>query len=605
MLQSLSNNRTSINLPPPSQISSPISTRIKTVISTPISNLKDYAPTFYKMHKYHIIAMGGIFLSILIILAIRALCKKPEVKQDSSSNPEKEQIPDIAPTDVPSDDQTSERPKKPISFQETIEEPQPEFIISDSVVTSPDSSHTAFSNESNRQNNFPAVEDPVQQEQTRLPIDQPKPIENAIPDALLIPIAPSPVGVIDKQKNLPETPMSPLPPREETSKPQEDALPTSSACASATMIEQPQISIRNITTTEKIVSKRDLQTQIDKLKAPVHTLLSASLACLDALKIADTPVTLTLKQHANPKSFEIINEGPDVQLPRYFYEPLSFPCTLNATYTPDFYTYQPTQPAHASENAQAPMKHVWVAFAAPKSGGKLLTRGFALEEQIFTEFIHLIALCGLTVRAGPSETLKGSPTPILIEGAIRVCICEKAQQLWGTLPNEIDDKLPTVLQPPSPPTDILLMAAPEHDLKKGSSITVENGIDLINSADAAISLLPPGTIIHTGLWGTGMFNQNPALSMFAQMLVARLRNCIIIFHGIKKHHEEAFKVAKHYVETAFAKAEDSAKSELKTTLLDYLTQTVSDFKAMEERKSPAAAPANGYPITPPIAQKQS
>jgi hypothetical protein len=105
------------------------------------------------------------------------------------------------------------------------------------------------------------------------------------------------------------------------------------------------------------------------------------------------------------------------------------------------------------------------------------------------------------------------------------------------------------------PFDVISIAAPTlKDDQRGKPYDMDTVVDMAGSFAAGVKLLDPTRPLLSALWGAGVFNHSPAMSMAVQMLVCRFYGVDLRIHGVKAEHQGAFDQARRTVEEIWASA---------------------------------------------------
>lgn len=151
----------------------------------------------------------------------------------------------------------------------------------------------------------------------------------------------------------------------------------------------------------------------------------------------------------------------------------------------------------------------------------------------------LVADLGQPGSVTPRTREGGTPTPVLVRGAVRSLALRTAGGLYGNAFALADPEriraATTYLDPPSV-SNILAMEAPPGGMGTYDRATIR---DVLLTAHIGFSAAiaesrPDRAVIHTGGWGTGAYGGDPTLMALLQLVAARLAGVEhLVFHALK------------------------------------------------------------------------
>jgi hypothetical protein len=266
----------------------------------------------------------------------------------------------------------------------------------------------------------------------------------------------------------------------------------------------------------------------------VHLLQDLALTHFNQLKLKATGVANGLDP---AKNGFVLKKGKN-GLPAYFTRPYNDSPGTTITWTPSYYDYR---------DAKSPNDNVfWVDFANASLGGGVFSTGFAQEEVMTLETPELAnaaATGAFKIRipnvAGTSPTgpEDGSPQPWIFHHYNHVMLIDgpTVEKQGGISKVTIDKLNKDVTLTAAHPVNILAIAAPK--IVKSAQDTLSVLDDLFNTCVAGFTLAkrstPAGerTLINTGRFGAGFFNNGIKIVFVIQELAARYVGVNLKFWG--------------------------------------------------------------------------
>ena len=234
-------------------------------------------------------------------------------------------------------------------------------------------------------------------------------------------------------------------------------------------------------------------------------------------------------------------------------------------------------------------------------GGVLEPRGWVQEEQlVFCS--NLMANGGIAIEDIKKEHKNLQESPIVVECQAVLSIKTldpvdplklymNKQKGWNTIKKLAGNgNLGDAFQCVSPPVKARLLAAAAPDLR--SEKVIKDTFDTwLETCKKAFSLLPEGAEVHTGLWGTGIFEHAPLVSILLQIHAAKFMKHPpeLVFHIPKEEEKEFLEdlANKHkYVDTQYLAKMTKNWSE-KNIYIEPLAPTALQGKQPEGKKVPS------------------